>query len=233
MEALPPQDHVAKIKDLDNPADLATRCTSANVLMESCWFEGPKFLNDVTVTLDNNELSMLCEDDPEVRPQVAIHITSMTKDTTLKSDRFMRFSKWSVLRQALANLIVEVREFKNRRKILAKENVEGPHQPRKPINCQQPIQLPRLPSSTELKQAETVLIKTVQSENFATEIATLHSTELDEKTKNDLKKSNLYRLDPSLTIVVFYELEDAFVAQTKTLSRNIQLSYPKVTTFHT
>ena len=55
--------------------------------------------------------------------------------------------------------------------------------------------LPRLPSSTELKQAETVLIKTVQSENFATEIATLHSTELNEKTKNDLKKSNLYRLD--------------------------------------
>jgi hypothetical protein len=46
-----------------------------------------------------------------------------------------------------------------------------------------------------LKQAETVLIKTVQSENFATEIATLHSTELNEKTKNDLKKSNLYRLD--------------------------------------
>jgi hypothetical protein len=31
---------------------------------------------------------MLYEDDPEVRPQVAIHITSMTKDTTLKSDRF-------------------------------------------------------------------------------------------------------------------------------------------------
>ena len=70
-----------------------------------------------------------------------------------------------------------MREFKNRRKTLAKENVESPHQPRKPLNRQQPIQLPRLPSSAELKQAETVLIKTVQSENFATEIATLHSTE--------------------------------------------------------
>ena len=175
------------------------RCTSANVLMESCWFEGPKFLSDVTATLDNNEKSMLCEDDPEVRLQVAMHITSMIKDTTLKSDRFMRFSKWSALRRTLANLIVNVRELKNRRKTLAKENVEGPHPPCQPLNLQQPIQLPRLPSSAELKQTETVLIKTVQSENFATEIATLHSTDLDpEKTKNDLKKSNLYRLNPFL-----------------------------------
>ncbi|CAB4037161.1 tubulin polyglutamylase TTLL1, partial [Paramuricea clavata] len=71
------------IETTDNPADLATRCTSANVLIESCWFEGPKFLSDVTATLDNNEKSMLCEDDPEVRPQVAIHITGMPQKIQL------------------------------------------------------------------------------------------------------------------------------------------------------
>ena len=54
-------------------------------------------------------------EDPEIRSQVATRVTELQTTTNLGSKRFDRFSKFLFLRQALANLIVKVMEFKEKR----------------------------------------------------------------------------------------------------------------------
>lgn len=106
---------------------------------------------------------MLYDDDPEIRPQIAVYTISWQGVKEPNSDRFKRVSKWSSLRRALANLIVKAKVFKSHRKAptLDDNNVDSLRPPNQLPSHVKTTQLPRAPSAAELKQAEVIMIKTV------------------------------------------------------------------------
>lgn len=189
-----------------NPADLTTRSITTKHLPNSCWFKGPEFLSTTTfhsTPADHGEF--IVHNDPEIRPEIAIYTMNLRGAKELNSARFKRFSKWSSLRRALANLIVKARECKTRGKNLSPEDkvADRPHPPCQPISQSKNPQLPRVPSAAELRQAEVIMITTVQNETFATEIGILrklasNNDDLGQSDKSNMKKSDIYRLDPFL-----------------------------------
>ena len=95
-----------------NPADLATRGIDARTLAKSEWLRGPDFLRqahldpspveDHEPNLDNN--------DPVVKPWISAYVTSLKTDAEFGSRRFERFSSWSTLQHAIANLINKLKQ---------------------------------------------------------------------------------------------------------------------------
>ena len=89
-----------------NPADLGTRAVPAQQLAASTWLQGPEFLHS-SHSQENTMSSMdgyaLMEDDVEIRPEVTALATNVNKDS-LGCQRFTRFSKWTSLLKAVAQL---------------------------------------------------------------------------------------------------------------------------------
>ena len=181
----------------ENPADLATRCLSAQNLASSDWLTGPRSLQEETgAKKEEQEKIPIYEDDPEVRKEVLTLNTQTNKRRGLGAERFSRFSSLSSLRRAIANLIVLVKEFKQSK---IKERRE-----QKPLTTENESRL-RNPTAMELQQAMTVIIQAVQAEAFGGEIELQNSIDVSQETENfvgrrerkqTLKKSSLYRLDP-------------------------------------
>ena len=181
----------------ENPADLATRCLSAQNLASSDWLTGPRSLQEETgAKKEEQEKIPIYEDDPEVRKEVLTLNTQTNKRRGLGAERFSRFSSLSSLRRAIANLIVLVKEFKQSK---IKERRE-----QKPLTTKNESRL-RNPTAMELQQAMTVIIQAVQAEAFGGEIELQNSIDVSQETENfvgrrerkqTLKKSSLYRLDP-------------------------------------
>lgn len=170
-----------------NPADLATRGTEAGKLGETAWLKGPEFLQQTSLTPAANDEVALAEHDPEVRT-IASKSTSVTH---LQSARFSRFSSWSSLRRAMAVLIAKAREIKK----IRNESTDA--------GCKKDERVSLRQSVTELDKATTLLIKTMQEEEFSEELKSLSSTDQQtanrEKVRNrkrSLKNSRLYELDP-------------------------------------
>ena len=185
-----------------NPADLATRGIAAENLKDSKWLSGPEFLREASPSCPPyTEVVALDVQDPEVRSEVAVHVTGVNTAPGLDSDRFSRFSSFASLRRALANLIVKVKEYKATREHHALRSqdqcISRRNQSRK-----EPKRLPRRPSLEELQQAEMIAIRTVQNERFADEMKLTGEVKDQQdrhsarRRKNALKKSSLYRLDP-------------------------------------
>ena len=103
------------VDTLINPADIATRGKSAKQTVKSSWFNGPEFLWNTppSQTTSNPELYVV-DNDPEVRPEVTTYAIRVKETKGLGSERFSRFSKWSALRRALANLIIKAKQVKLR-----------------------------------------------------------------------------------------------------------------------
>ena len=182
-----------------NPADLATRGTTAKGLIESNWLEGPSFLK----MNQSNEPSIdeaaspiidditINENDPEVK--VNAYVTSSTRETGLKSKRFERFSDWLKLQRAVACLIAKIRNRKTSKDVRSlddDQNVENEH---------------RHPSSKDSESAKIAIIKAVQNEAFADDISVLKRENKETESRDQLKeqrrtlrKSNLAGLDPFL-----------------------------------
>ena len=216
-----------------NPADLATRGIAAENLKDSKWLSGPEFLKDATPShTPVAEVVALDAQDPEVRSQVVAHITGVNETPGLGSERFSRFSRFASLRRALANLIDKIKEFKSTRDDRSPRN-PNEHASRYNSKCQssthkEPERLPRCPSVEELRQAEMVMIRAVQSECFADEIESVEVTggshDMDDCTRarqkrNATKKSNLHRLDPFL--------DDQGVLRVGGRLRRSNLSFPE------
>lgn len=90
-----------------NPADQATRFIPAAELKHSRWFTGPNFLyTDSHQEPHKDNLYGLVEPekDREIRPEVKTLSTTIL-EPQLSSDRFKRFSSWTVLCKAVAKLI--------------------------------------------------------------------------------------------------------------------------------
>jgi hypothetical protein len=137
----------------------------------------------------------LNEEDPEIRPLLALKTNAQQHVKGLGSRRFERFSRWSTLRRAVARLILKIRTFKLRRDLDGKKSSMRSAHPNSE-NIQRRI------SSDLLKSAEEVLTKTVQGESFAPEIDALTSSRVHSDStltqEYKLKTSHLYRLDPFL-----------------------------------
>ena len=181
----------------ENPTDLATRCLSAKNLASSDWLTRPHSLQEETgAKKEEQEKIPIYEDDTEVRKEVLMLNTQTNKRRGLGDERFSRFSSLSLLRRAIANLIVLVKEFKQSK---IKERKE-----QKPLTTKNELRL-RNPIAIELQQAMTVIIQAVQAEAFGGEIELQNSIDVSQETENfvgrrerkqTLKKSSLYRLDP-------------------------------------
>ncbi|KAK3721602.1 hypothetical protein QZH41_000137 [Actinostola sp. cb2023] len=178
-----------------NPADLATREIKAEGLNDSAWLRGPEFLSQSQPVGPSTMTVDISESDPEVRKHLDNYATKVTKTQGLGSDRFKRFSKWSTIRRALANLIVYVKEFKKRYNAIPQDA---------PPTRQSHRRLPRLPTASELKQAETAILKTVQNESFTQEVTALMTDNLKNDEPEDTVSSHkkyktiLTDLDPFL-----------------------------------
>ena len=137
---------------------------------------GPSFLKETQI-VDSQRQDHITPDecDPEVRTQVIVCATAVTTPQGFSSARASCFCNcWSLIR-SLANLIMKIREFKERRSDLAtNEAVKRPGDgTNKPTNLQKPISLFRLPLAAESNQASGVIIRAVQEESFPTELKTL------------------------------------------------------------
>lgn len=105
------------VESEQNPAELATRGVPPDKLMESSWLKSPEFLKKPESTPQTDEMFTLSTNDPEVRKGVLSTkvTTDKAKGKGLGAPRFKRFSSLKSLQQAVARLIVVVREFKRRR----------------------------------------------------------------------------------------------------------------------
>ncbi|KAK3738002.1 hypothetical protein QZH41_009629 [Actinostola sp. cb2023] len=164
-----------------NPADLATRGIKAEGLNDSAWLRGPEFLSQSQPVGPSTMTVDISESDPEVRKHLDNYATKVTKTQGLGSDRFKRFSKWSTIRRALANLIVYVKEFKKRYNAIPQDA---------PPTRQSHRRLPRLPTAAELKQAETAIVKIVQNESFTQEVTALMTDNLKNDEPEDTVSSH-------------------------------------------
>ena len=179
------------IDTAENPADLSTRCLNVRSLMGSNWLTGPSFLRDPNRTPaaeDEDDKIPLNENDPEVRKETLSLKMQTIKHHGLGTNRFSRFSSLCSLQRAIANLIVVITEFKqrknkNEKKILSK------------LPNSKNTQLTRQPTAKELQEAMAVIISAVQRESFSEE---LKSERIPRRNKPDTvkKSSKLYRLDP-------------------------------------
>ncbi|CAB4027867.1 Hypothetical predicted protein, partial [Paramuricea clavata] len=182
-----------------NPADIATRGKPAKQLVASSWFNGPEFLrNDhSSPTTNDHELSIM-SDDPEVRPEVSTYSSEVQLIESLGSERFNRFSRWTTLRRALANLIVKAKQIKARRR---GGNLSTPNTRRTRSNPPNPPTSKHSltnPSAKELNQAENLMMKTAQADAFTPEIRIIQQSK-------SLKKSRLYSPTLSSIITEYFE----------------------------
>ncbi|XP_022062446.2 uncharacterized protein LOC127534576 [Acanthochromis polyacanthus] len=134
-----------------NPADRATRSVPAGELKNTDWFKGPNFLYSDSIDKlhqDSQYLLVEPENDKEIRPEVKILITAAT-ESQLSSERFKRFSSWTVLCRAVARLIHVATSFK--------QNSNGQRGWKS---------LKEHTNSKELTQAANIVIKSVQQEAY-------------------------------------------------------------------
>ena len=175
----------------DNPADIATRGKTPKQLMTSSWFTGPEFLKYntfLTATQQSQEEFQIAENDPEIRSEASSFTTSIHVVNRLGSERFERFSTWSALRRAIANLIIRAKKCQAERRgvslVKNKSNICGNRQ-----NVRNPEDMSRTLSAIDLKRAETLMIRTAQMDAFFEEFKAIQQN-------GSLKKSSLYRLNP-------------------------------------
>ncbi|XP_038063243.1 uncharacterized protein LOC119733951 [Patiria miniata] len=179
-----------------NSADLASRSILAAELSGSMWIAGPEFLRlkDLPSSHKQREIEIL-QDDPEVSPEKISCNKIVLPDASFGSERFTRFSSWDSAMRATTNLIHIANSFR------AEFDCKGWHV------CE------KAKSIRERLKAETVIIKSVQSEAFATELAELRSGKLTKKNK--LASLNPY-LDSNRVLRVGGRLQKAQLSERAT-----------------
>nr|XP_022305787.1 uncharacterized protein LOC111112553 [Crassostrea virginica] len=162
-----------------NPADLATRCLTADKINDSIWIKGPKeFLDQqykegtLEISEDSYPLLSPCED-KEVRPMEPVCTFSTNvhadKKNGLGSHRFEHFSSWRKLVGAIVLLKLYVRRWKRSDTSQIREK-----------------------SVSLYLETEKYIVRTVQRENYAPEISCL------EQNLPLPKSSHILSLDPFL-----------------------------------
>ena len=185
------------VKSQENPADLASRGLSVMELKDSrLWWSGPSFLTESAELLDEVVDLQVDEEDPEVKSvALATRASIDSRSCAGLPERLERFSSWFRAKRAVAVCL----RYKQRlcRKMRERASPPSAHQddPRGASLTEVPIR------ATELREAEQVILKSVQSEAFAKELKSLTSDknlqeETMKKKKTTEKQSDLHRLDP-------------------------------------
>ena len=166
----------------ENPADIASRGTSAEGLVESTlWFHGPAFLHHRDLKLERNPIATIPEDDEELRRICSRVMASEAQG--LNTRNFTSFSSWRALRRGVARVKAFVQGWRAR--------TRGGIVTRSRTRQQVKNSDSRLPALgvNDLIHAEQTIFRAVQGSHFATEVALLQAEEEIPKT------SCLFRLD--------------------------------------
>ncbi|XP_073667523.1 uncharacterized protein [Paramisgurnus dabryanus] len=153
----------------ENPADYASRGLTAEELISSNWFTGPKFLWREELPRDV-KVEEIVDNDPELR-KAQVHKTQTNEESSLL-DRLQKFSDWSRLIKAIARLQRRAKELKD--------------------------VSPRVNEATsieERKNAELTIIKMVQQSAFYDEIQRLQQ---QKEIESNNSTNKLHRLNPFL-----------------------------------
>lgn len=85
----------------DIPADLLSRGENAEGLMHDCrWFNGPEFLRkgDAVWPVTPCSLEAISSNDPEIRKEAHVHLTSILPPL---DSMFQRYSSWYKLKRGV------------------------------------------------------------------------------------------------------------------------------------
>ncbi|XP_051792767.1 uncharacterized protein LOC127530320 [Acanthochromis polyacanthus] len=94
-----------------NPADLASRGSSASELLTSTWFKGPQFLWEKDLPPAADVITEIPVGDPEVKKVQTLHV--QTTEKVNLTDRLSKFSSWYKATQAVARLLRCVKRDKS------------------------------------------------------------------------------------------------------------------------
>ena len=176
------------VNSKDNPADIASRGASVLQLMESDWFEGPKFLRNAELLDPEETCHEITDDDPEVKRSCVS--ASQTK-SSFDLARFDRFSSWYQLKRAVANCERYKTQLRKCCGVRSSASTKG-RTPPEPLTVH------------DLQMAQTEIIKHVQEQSFHEEIQILRNLSSDSgacKDERDYRRrmkkaSRLHKLDP-------------------------------------
>lgn len=153
----------------ENPADYVSRGLTAEELISSNWFTGPKFLWQDELPRDV-KVGEIVDNDPEMR-KAQVHKTQTREESSLP-DRLHKFSDWTRVVKAIARLQRRAKEVKD---------------PSPRVN--------EATSIEERKDAELTIIKMVQQSAFCDEIQRLQQ---QKEIGSNNSTNKLHRLNPFL-----------------------------------
>lgn len=161
-----------------NPADYATRSVTAARLADTTWLSGPSLLTEVPEeSLEPSTFELVNPNmDVEVRPQIST-LNTQTTVQQLGSQRFSKFSSWQSLNRAIANLSHISHSY-------CSDPGKGNH------NCRGWHLCSEAHSVEQLSLSKCIIIRAVQEETYAEELACLR------KGENVPQNSPLKALDP-------------------------------------
>lgn len=156
-----------------NPADHASRGLRPHEFAESSWFTGPPFLWDNTLPMEDHLENLISSEDPEVR-KVQVYATTAT-ETPLILKKMELFSDWS----RAINVIVRLRRL-----------VTQSNKPKGQYLTSHILE-------QERQDVQMMVIKMLQSEEFADEVKVLEPATRNVKRRAGAK-GKLWKLDPFL-----------------------------------
>ena len=192
------------VRTEENPADEASRGVSPrNLVNNSHWLKGPPFLWEQTITYQDEEEAtfVLSPDDPELK-KTRVLATSGTQSEEMASilKRLEYFSDWNRARKAIAMCL----RLQHRSGSTSSEKSSAS----KTTKVEKSLSAVPAITVDEVRRAEIVILRLLQSEAFEKEMKILRSFAMDgsaanrglAKQRNSSMKttSSLYRLDPFL-----------------------------------
>ena len=159
------------VSSVDNPADIASRgVTACDLVNNSLWFHGPTFLweSNLPYTPQTVVKPPLSEKDPEVKHCGTLATTAVKTDQDSLLNCVQRYSDWTKAKRVIALCL----QFRSKSK---------------PVRSDATF-------VTDLRNAETALIRLLQHKTFSSEIMTLTSACGTTVKRN----SPLHKLDPFL-----------------------------------
>ena len=187
------------VKSEENPSDLASRGLIARDLQVSeLWWHGPAFLSESSELPEVAEVTQVQSEDPEVKSSMVL-VTGIKTDSQVCADlpeRLKYFSSWFKAKRAVAICL----RYKRRliRQVREKKGLTAQQDESFGVSLSD-----ALISTEDLKEAEIVILKSVQKEVFEEEVDTLttvrsseDATSVSNKNRALKKQSDLYRLDP-------------------------------------
>ncbi|XP_033101161.1 uncharacterized protein LOC117104422 [Anneissia japonica] len=167
------------VRTTNNPADDTSRGLSINQFLKNeRWIKGPSFLQEsVEQWPKMQEISLISEDDPEIKREVNTGIT--VEESTVMDNLIKRYSSFNKLRRIVAWLLVLKKNLRQR--IIPATNKST---------------IRRL-EVEHLQAAEREILMQVQQQYFSKEIKALKGNNPNEIAQA-LKYSQLRKLDPTL-----------------------------------